>query len=36
MNSLENLILQKVQIGQNFYFEIHAQIAISLSIFDGF
>ena len=37
MNSLfPNLIFPKIEVGQNFYFEIHVQIAISLSMFDGF
>ena len=33
---LTNLTTQKFDVGQNFYFEIHVQIAISLSIVDGF
>ena len=33
---LENLIPPKIEIGQNLYFEIHIQIATSISIFDGF
>ena len=37
MNSLlANLIPPKFTVGQNFCLGLHAQIAISLSIFDGF
>ena len=37
VNSLiANLIPQKFKVDHNFYFEIHVQIAISLSIFDKF
>ena len=37
MNSLlANLLSEKFDVGQNFYFEVHVEIAISLSIFDGF
>ena len=37
MNSLfSNLILPKLEVGQNFWCEIHVQKAISLSILDEF
>ena len=33
---LANLIPAKLEVGQNLYFKFHVEVAVSLSIFDGF